>query len=159
MPPAWDKSGWIMSTTPLSNTWRKSQREYRRSPSAIGVEDAQHVGDAVHVFGEDGFLYEHEVELFQFGEQHASHGTVYAPVEVDADADIGPHRLTDLGHVVHHTLDFVPRIDVLHFLRPVHLYGAETSLDGVSRLSGSLSRPVTADPRVNLNGISKLPAK
>ena len=37
MPPEWDGSGWMMSTAPLATTCLKSQREYSRSPSAIGV--------------------------------------------------------------------------------------------------------------------------
>jgi hypothetical protein len=36
MPPAWDRSGWT-TATPASSAGRKSQREYSRSPVAIGT--------------------------------------------------------------------------------------------------------------------------
>ena len=37
IPPEWHGSGWRMSTTPRARMSRKSQREYFRSPSAMGM--------------------------------------------------------------------------------------------------------------------------
>ncbi len=52
IPPAWLRSGWMISTSPLARTGRKSQREYSRSPSAIGVVTWAAIPESASQFSE-----------------------------------------------------------------------------------------------------------
>lgn len=98
------------------------------------------------MLAEHRLLDEHRPVRLEFLEQDLGHRAVDTAVEVDADAEVRSHGLTDRRHVGEHRVDLVEAVDELQLLAGVHLDGREAAAGPLPGRGRRLGGPVTADP-------------
>ncbi len=138
----------------------KSQREYRRSPSAIGVlvwltmsRNASTFSDStgssmnISLNGSSSFASTFAI------------GLCTRPWKSTPMPTFGPTASRTARDVVDHALHLVEGVDDLQFFRAVHLHGLEAALDHRARVVGDIARTVAADPRIHLDPVAHLAAE
>ena len=147
MPPACDGSG-CTTATPASRTGLKSQREYSRSPVAIGTVDAARPTPARRrELGQHRFLDEHRLHLFE----HPARAGAPCAGETRPWKSIARSRSgrapRGLAGPVQHGLRLGGRRDRRASGRGgVHLDGGEAGRDLPRHGFEDAARPVAADP-------------
>ncbi|MNO95535.1 hypothetical protein D3C76_871800 [compost metagenome] len=77
-------------------------------------------------------------------------------MEVDADADVRPHRITHGGDVGQGQVDLVEGIEELQLFGAVHFHRGEPPADRFFRSTRGVGRAVAADPRIHADLVPHL---
>ena len=101
---------------------------------------------ALHIFTENGFLYEHGVKFLQL----LVHGLMYPAMEINGDPEIFAAVFPDRSHPGQNGIDLTVRVHHLEFLCRVHFNSGETDIHpflGGGSIVG-IVRTITANPGI-----------
>ena len=87
------------------------------------------------------------------------HTLVDTAVEVDGEFHVHADRFANGAGATQHRVDLFKGVDVVHFLRRVHLYGAVALSLLFQNLGRDIRGAVAADPAVNLQSVAALAAQ
>lgn len=146
-PPAWDRSGWMISTPPGAQQTLEVPAGVE--PFAGGNGDVAGRSDfreVLHVLAQNGLFQEHGVEFLQLLGQNLGHGLVDPAVEVNGNAEVFAAGFPNAGHPLQDLVNLGIGVDELQLFRGIHLDGSKAGVllfqGGLAHIGGTVARPI-----------------